>query len=185
MTDLSFRAALARSRRLYGQDVLREAIARIGGEIDVALDGSEGVFLTVPQGGMIFAGQLATSIRTPLQMDYIHATRYRGGTSGGQLHWVHRPTLPLVGRQVILVDDILDEGYTLQAIRAECLAQGAQRVWIAVLCEKQHERRVPGLRADFIGVKVPDRYVFGYGMDYNEHGRNLSAIHALEETDES
>lgn len=180
MTDTPYTSALARSRCLYSQQELQAAIARIAGEIDAALAGREAIFLTVPQGGMIFAGQLATSVRTPLRMDYIHATRYRSGTSGGQVQWIRRPTLPLAGQQVILADDILDEGYTLQAIRDDCIAQGAQRVWIAVLCEKQHQRRVPGLRADFIGVTVPDRYVFGYGMDYNEYGRNLPAIQALE-----
>lgn len=184
MTESLYTSALARSDCLYLQAELQDAIIRIAGEIDLALEGREAIFLTVPQGGMIFAGQLATSIRTPLRMDYIHATRYRSGTSGGQLTWIRRPALSLEGQQVILVDDILDEGYTLQAIRDDCLAQGAQRVWIAVLCEKQHGRRVTGLHADFMGVTVPDRYVFGYGMDYNEYGRNLPAIHALEDGNE-
>lgn len=181
MSDLPFSAVMARAECLHAQEVLTREILRVADEIDTVLEGHEAILLAVPQGGVIFAGQLATAIRTPLQMDYIHATRYRGATSGGDLHWVHRPALPMAGRQVILADDILDEGYTLQAIRDECLAQGAQRVWIAVLCEKQHQRRVPGVQADFIGVTVPDRYVFGYGMDYNERGRNLPGIYALKE----
>ena len=90
-----------------------------------------------------------------------------------------RPHVEMRDRIVLLVDDILDEGYTLQAIRKYCIEQGARRVLIAVLCEKKHGRVVPGLVADFVGLEVPDRYVFGYGMDYHELGRNLPAIHAL------
>jgi hypoxanthine phosphoribosyltransferase len=82
---------------------------------------------------------------------------------------------------VILADDILDEGYTLEALREHCLAEGARRVLVAVLCEKRHDRRVPGLAADFVGMEVPDRYVFGYGLDYYGQGRNLPAIYALDE----
>ncbi|MGA9341867.1 MAG: phosphoribosyltransferase family protein, partial [Rhodanobacteraceae bacterium] len=121
----------------------------------------------------------ATAIKAPLEFDYAHATRYRGATEGGQLDWIRRPQLPLDAREVLLVDDILDEGHTLKAIRDDCLDRGARRVLIAVLCDKRHDRRVPGLVADFIGVEVPDRYVFGYGMDYHEQGRNLPAIYAL------
>jgi hypoxanthine phosphoribosyltransferase len=122
---------------------------------------------------------LATQIRADLEFDYVHATRFRGTTEGGELQWIKRPAIALTDRIVLLVDDILDEGHTLKAIRDWCLAQGARRVLLAVLCEKRHGRTVPGLRADFVGVEVPDRYVFGYGMDFHEQGRNLPAIHAL------
>jgi hypoxanthine phosphoribosyltransferase len=80
---------------------------------------------------------------------------------------------------VLLVDDILDEGHTLKAIRDFCLEQGAARVLLVVLCEKRHGRGA-GLKADFVGVEVPDRYVFGFGMDYHEQGRNLAAIYAVD-----
>jgi hypoxanthine phosphoribosyltransferase len=83
------------------------------------------------------------------------------------------------GRDVLLVDDILDEGHTISAIRAHCEMQGAREVRVAVLCEKRHGRCIPGLKADYVGVEVPDRYVFGFGMDYYEQGRNLPAIYAI------
>jgi len=171
--------ALARADLVHDQAVLVREIARLGAEIDAALAGEPAVFLTVMQGAMIFAGQLATSIATPLAFDYVHATRYRGATSGGELVWVKRPALAFKDRTVLLVDDILDEGHTLKAIRDYCLGEGARRVLLVVLCEKRHGRGA-GLRADFCGIEVPDRYVFGYGMDYHEQGRNLPAIYAVD-----
>ena len=181
MSEADFSSALARADLIHDQDVLTQAIARIGAEIDRDLAGGTALFLSVMQGGLIFAGQLATRISAPLTFDYVHATRYRGATHGGELHWIREPTRALAGATVLLVDDILDEGHTLKAIRDYCLRQGAARVLLVVLCEKRHDRRVAGIAADFIGVEVPDRYVFGYGMDYHEFGRNLAAIHAVDE----
>jgi hypoxanthine phosphoribosyltransferase len=171
---------IARAELIHGQPALTAAIARIGAEIDRELDGAPAVFVTVMQGALIVAGQLATAISAPLAFDYVHATRYRGDIRGGELHWMKRPATSLAGATVLLVDDILDEGHTLAAIRDHCLEQGAARVLIAVLCEKRHARRAPGIEADFVGVEVPDRYVFGYGMDYHELGRNLPGIYAVD-----
>ena len=140
------------------------------------------VFLTVMHGGLPFAAQLALAIGSrglDLELDYLHATRYRGATSGGELAWKHRPATPLRGRRVLLVDDIVDEGHTLAAVRAWCDGQGAREVRIAAMVTKTHDRCVAGLCADYAGLEVPDRYVFGYGMDFHEQGRNLPAIYAL------
>ena len=172
-------AALPRAERLHDQAALEAAIARIGKDITRALDGERAVFLTVMNGGMFFAAPLALAIRCDLEFDYVHATRYGDATVGREVEWRCRPRAPLAGRTVILADDILDEGYTLAALRDHCIAEGARRVLIAVLCEKSHDRRVAGLQADFVGVEVPDRYVFGYGLDYFGQGRNLPAIYAL------
>lgn len=172
--------ALAQAELLYERSTLESVIADMGRKIDAALDGERAVFLPVMNGALIFAGQLALAIRTDLEFDYVHATRYRGATSGSDLHWLREPAVSLVDRVVLLVDDILDEGHTLKAIRDWLFGEGAARVYVAVLCEKRHARRVPGIAADFCGVEVPDRYVFGYGMDYNEQGRNLPAIYAVD-----
>lgn len=160
-------------------DLLRE-IARVGREIDTTLAGQSAVFLTVMNGALIFAGHLALAIKTPLEFDYVHATRFHGGTEGRDLKWLRRPAIKLEGRQVILVDDILDEGHTLKAVRDACLEAGAAQVHLAVLCVKRHARRCEGIKADFQGVDVPDAYVFGFGMDYHELGRNLPDILALD-----
>jgi hypoxanthine phosphoribosyltransferase len=180
MTSHDLTTTLRRADLIHDRHALAQAIARIGADIDRTLAGQSAVFLTVMQGALIFAGQLATAIASPLTFDYVHATRYRSGTRGGEVNWIKRPTAALAGANVILVDDILDEGHTLKAIRDVCVEQGAARVLIAVLCAKRHGRAVPDLHVDFVGVDVPDRYVFGYGMDYHEQGRNLASIYAVD-----
>ena len=176
-----FSVALQSARVVHDRVVIEAAIARMGAQITRSLEGERALFLTVLHGGLMFAGPLALAIGCDLEFDYVHATRYRGGTRGGELHWLRKPQAAMLGRTVILADDILDEGHTLAALRDACLAEGARRVLIAVLCEKRHGRRVPGIAADCVGVQVPDAYVFGYGMDYHEQGRNLPAIYALNE----
>jgi hypoxanthine phosphoribosyltransferase len=173
--------ALPRAERLHDHAALEAAIARMGKAITATLEGERAVFLTVMNGGMFFAAPLALAIGCDLEFDYVHATRYGDATVGRDVRWLHHPRVKLAGRTVILADDILDEGYTLAALRDYCIAEGAKRVLVAVLCEKRHDRRVPGLQADFVGVEVPDRYVFGYGLDYFGQGRNLRTIYALPE----
>jgi hypoxanthine phosphoribosyltransferase len=171
--------ALKSAELLFDRAELEGRIATMGKEIANSLDGEVPVYLTVMNGGLIFGGVLALAIPADLEFDYVHATRYRGGTRGHDLLWVKQPRLHLSGRTVLLVDDILDEGHTLKAIRDFCIDEGATRVLIAVLCEKRHDRATPGLRPDFVGIRVPDRYVFGFGMDFHEQGRNLAGIYAL------
>lgn len=172
--------ALTRSRVLHTHSALDLEITRMGREIDSALVGQGAVFITVMNGALIFAGHLAIAIASPLEFDYVHATRYHSGTEGKQLKWLRRPSVDLRDRNVILVDDILDEGHTLKAVRDACLDVGAARVLVAALCVKQHDRQCGGIKADFCGVEVPDAYVVGFGMDYYEQGRNLPDIHVLD-----
>ena len=181
MTSASLEEVLNNADLLFSREQLDIEIVRMGREIDRTLAGERPVFLTVMHGALVFAGQLALSIRTDLEFDYVHATRYRGQTSGSDLHWLRRPEVPLQGRTVLLVDDILDEGHTLKAVRDACLEMGAKRGLLAVLCTKLHGRRAHGIEADFNGVDLPDRYVFGFGMDYNEQARNLPGIYALKD----
>jgi hypoxanthine phosphoribosyltransferase len=173
-------SVLPQARRLYARHELENAITRMGRELTAALGGERALLLTVMNGGMFFASALAFAIDTDLDFDYAHATRYGNATVGREVRWLHRPTASMHGRSVILADDILDEGYTLAALREHCLAAGAGRVLIAVLCDKLHDRRMPGLKADYVGVELPDRYVFGYGLDYYGQGRNLPDIWALD-----
>jgi len=175
----SLAATLANAQLLYERATLESVIVDMGRQIDVALGGERPVFLTVMNGALIFAGQLALAIRTDLEFDYVHATRYRGDTAGSDLVWLREPQVPLRDRVVLLVDDILDEGHTLKAVRDDCYRRGAKKVLVASLCTKRHDRLVEGIVSDFNGVVLPDRYVFGYGMDYHEQGRNLPGIYAL------
>lgn len=184
MTTPDLRQALARSQVVHDRTALEAAIGRMAGEIraDYA-DGDVPLYVTVMHGGLPFAAQLAFALGErglDLQFDYLHATRYRGQTTGSGLAWLHRPATAMRGRRVLLADDILDEGHTLLAVKHWCEDQGAADVRVAVLAQKVHDRCVDGICADYVGVEVPDAYVFGYGMDYQEQGRNLPAIYALE-----
>ncbi|MDY0022160.1 hypoxanthine-guanine phosphoribosyltransferase [Arenimonas caeni] len=174
--------ALANSDRLFDQAAIEAAIDRIAAEIDRDFAGGERpVYLTIMHGGLPFAARLAMAMRTDLEFDYLHATRYRGATTGSGLAWLHRPATSLKGRRVLVTDDILDEGHTLKAVVEWCREQGAAEVKVAVLALKRHDRRVAGVAADYVAVEVPDRYVYGYGMDFHEQGRNLPAIYALKD----
>ncbi len=194
MSDLLISEVLEKSELLIDRATIDAAIARMADAIahdyvgDVAPDRRGDsfvpVFLTVMHGGQLFAGQLALELGArgmDLQFDYMHATRYRGQNQGGELVWKHRPTTSLYGRRVLIADDILDEGHTLLEVRRWCSEQGATDVRIAALTVKDHDRCVDGICADYAGLHVPDRYVFGFGMDYYEQGRNLPAIYALKD----
>ncbi len=153
-------------------------IDRLAGEIAAGLAGKQPLVLCVMGGAVVFAGQLLPRLAFPLEFDYVQASRYHNGTSGQHLVWKVGPGENVRGRTVLLLDDILDEGHTLAAVRDKCLEAGAAQVLIAVLSEKDTGRPKP-LRADFVGLKLPDRYVFGCGMDVYGWWRNLPAIYAL------
>jgi hypoxanthine phosphoribosyltransferase len=171
---------LAEADLLVAESEVSKAIGRLAGEISAQLKESNPVLLCVMNGGLIFTGQLLTRLVFPLEVDYVHATRYGHETTGTRLHWTVRPQLDLKSRVVLLLDDILDEGVTLAAIADYCRQQGAERVMMAVLVEKLHLRKVtPGMRADFSGIEVGDRFLFGYGLDYKGYWRNAPGIYAV------
>lgn len=169
---------LAQSELIHSASDIEAAIARMGREITEALGNKKPVVMCVMGGGVVFAGQLLTQLNFPLEFDYIHASRYQNATTGKTLSWKAMPKLDLSKRIVLLVDDILDEGITLKEIQQKFIEMGADAVYCAVLVEKILNREKP-IQANFVGLTVPDRYVFGYGMDAYGWWRNLSAIHAL------
>lgn len=171
--------ALQSADIIHDRDVLDASIRAMATRLRDDYRGRRPLFLTMMNGGMIFAGQLALELGFDVELDYLHATRYRGETRGAELQWWRKPRASLAGRDVLLVDDILDEGKTLLEVGRWCRAEGCAELRVAVLALKRHDRCVEGVSADYVGVEVPDRYVFGYGMDYHEQGRNLPAIHAL------
>jgi hypoxanthine phosphoribosyltransferase len=168
--------ALAAAERLYDRAQIEAALDEMAAQIERGLQGRNPLVLCVMNGGLIVTGHLLTRLDFPLQLDYIHVTRYRGRTRGGEIHWHKEPIIPLRGRAVLIVDDILDEGHTLAEILGYCLTQGAVHTMVAVLVDKRHGRKVAA--ADVAGLAVDDRYVFGFGMDYKGYWRNLPAIYA-------
>ena len=163
---------------LYTHTQVQAALDKMAHAITDKLQGKNPLVLCVMTGGIIPAGHLLTRLSMPLQIDYIHATRYRGETTGSHLHWLVRPTHALRGRDVLIIDDIYDEGITLSEIAEYCWAQGAADVSIAVLINKIHNHKQP-LQVDFVGLETPDRYLFGYGMDYKDYLRNAPGIYAV------
>lgn len=173
-------AILKHSELLFGQQAIEFALDRVAGEIRSVLADRLPLVLTVMNGGVVFAGQLLPRLEFPLECDYLHASRYRDTTAGGHIDWRALPQKAVEGRPVLVLDDILDEGITLAAIRQKLLDMGAAEVWIAVLAEKQLSCTKP-VRADFVGLEVPNRYVFGMGMDAYGFWRNLPGIYAVTE----
>lgn len=167
-----------RADRLYSGDEVQAAFDRMAEAINERLAGRDPLALVLVQGGVIPAGQLLPRLRFPLRQDYVHATRYREKTSGGELRWLRDPSGEVRGETILLIDDILDEGYTLERVAAHCLERGAAEVLSAVLVQKMHDRGC-GFRADFVGLQIEDRYAFGYGMDYKGYLRNADGIYAI------
>ena len=171
--------ALKNAECLYTTDEVEKAITRMASEISKELNKSNPLVLPVMIGGVILAGKFIPQLNFPLQMDYIHATRYRSSTSGSKITWLKKPEKSLEERTVLLIDDILDEGVTLAAIIEYCYEAGAKKVFTAVLAEKKLDKDKPIKKADFTGLVIPDHYLFGYGMDYQEYHRNAAGIYAV------
>lgn len=165
---------------LHSEADVEAAIARVGAQISADLADSNPVVFCVMNGGLIFAGKLLTHLQFPLEASYLHATRYRNQTSGGDLFWKAKPEVSFIDRDVLIIDDILDEGHTLSAIIDFCKHAGAKAVYTAVLVDKEHDRKASAeLKADYCGLSCVDRYVFGYGMDYKGYWRNAAGIYAV------
>lgn len=176
------REVRARARCLYTMEEVDREIARLATELTARYRDLNPLLLTVMNGGVVIAGRLAPLLDFPLEMDYLHATRYTGRTAGGELQWKVAPSASLLDRHVIILDDILDVGRTLVAIVESCRAQGAASVATCVLVDRRHDRKaVPGLKADFTGLETGDSYLFGCGMDYRGYWRNAPGIFAVEE----
>lgn len=170
------------ARQLYSLTEVDAAIARLADDLSRDYASRDPLIITIMNGGVVLAGRLLPLLDFPLQIDYLHASRYLGKTEGHEVEWIVTPRQSLAGRDVIIVDDILDVGTTLLAIVAACKTQGAASVATAVLVDKRHERKAaPDLKADYTALEVEDAYVFGCGMDYKHYWRNAPGIFAVKE----
>ncbi len=164
---------------ISGEEIDR-ALDRMAREIAMDLAGALPLAIAIMNGGLVFAGQLLTRLAFPLHCDYIHVRRYGRLTHGGELEWIAGPHVDVRGRTVLLLDDILDEGRTLAVVKEALLARGAGTVRIAAFARKDRGEP-PAIEADYVGVSVPNRFVFGFGMDVDGAWRNLPAVYALPE----
>lgn len=178
MTREHYEAVAGRAECLVSAEEMDDVLDRLAAAVTAVLGDKDPLVLCVMTGGVIAAGRLLRRLRFPLRLGYIHATRYRNTTSGGSLQWLHRPTDSIRGQHVLVVDDILDEGLTLAAVVAACREDGAASVHSAVLVEKDRPR-LCDCHADFVGVVLPNRYLYGCGLDYKGYFRNADGIFAV------
>lgn len=175
------RKLLENSRVLFGREEVKAAVQKMADEINEFYGDEPLILISVLTGAIIPAAWLATRLKMPLQMDFVHATRYRGGLYGAELEYRVPPRLDLEDKHVLIVDDIFDEGNTLAAIKGSVEQRKARSVKMAALVRKDHDRGLPRDYVDFTGLDVPDVYVFGCGMDAYEEWRHLDEILVLEE----
>ncbi|AVG14573.1 MULTISPECIES: hypoxanthine-guanine phosphoribosyltransferase [Chromobacteriaceae] len=163
---------------LFSAEEVSAAVDRMAVEITAKLGEEYPLVLSVMGGAVVFTGQLLPRLEFPLDFDYVHVSRYGDKTHGGELVWKQAPKEDVRDRVVLVLDDILDEGHTMAAIRDKVMAMGAKAFYSGVFANKLINKEKP-MQADFVGLDVPDRYVFGYGMDVRGAWRNLPAIYAL------
>ena len=173
----------ARSTQLHSEAEVETVLDSMAVSITTEMADKNPLVICILHGGLITSGKLAPRLNFPLQLDYLHATRYRGETSGSDLQWKVFPSASLKDRAVLLIDDIFDVGTTLKLIVEYCKQQGCASVHTAVLLDKQHDRKEAGIEIDFVGLEVADQYLFGYGMDYKNYLRNAPGIYAIAEQD--
>ena len=178
LSTTSIHPFLHRAELIHSEQTVIQAIHRLADEITRVLSQQNPLVLCVMSGAVVFTGHLLPRLSFPLDFDYVQVSRYRKQTTGNQLHWRVAPQENLHDRVVLVLDDILDEGITLAAIRDQVLKSGAKAFYSAVLAEKTLSSAKP-ITADFVGLTVPDRFVFGFGMDIRGTWRNLSAIYAM------
>ena len=172
---------LEESDAIASADEVQAALKRVARQISERLGESYPLVLVVMGGAVVFAGQILPLLHFPLDLDYIHASRYGAGTRGAKIDWRVAPPAAVRGRAVLVLDDILDGGETMAAIRERLLELGAASFHCAVLVEKILKREKP-IRADYVGLTIEDRFVFGYGMDAKGFWRNLPEIRAMRES---
>ena len=163
---------------LYSADVIADAVASIAKDLNESCEG-EWLLVCVLTGGLLFTADLARQLTFPVEMESLKVTRYHNTTRGDELVWHLKPKSELKGKNVLLVDDIFDEGKTLLALYEYCLSEGASQVKTAILLDKQHDRKLVSYRPDVVGIECPDEYVFGYGMDMEGQFRNWPGIYVL------
>jgi hypoxanthine phosphoribosyltransferase len=165
---------------VHDENAVNRAVRQLAIDITAKLANAYPLVMPVMGGAVVFTGQLLPLLRFPLEFDYLHVTRYDGKTRGGHIQWKTLPHADFRGRTVLVLDDILDEGNTLAAVRDHLLSEGASAFLSAVFADKDIGRDKP-IRPDFVGLTVPNRYVFGFGMDAHETWRNLPAIYAIKQ----
>ncbi len=169
---------LQQAELIFDEQAVNRAISSMASQLNQYYVDEPPIVLCVMGGAVFFTGQLLPKLQFPLEFDFVQATRYHDTTEGKTLKWIVMPKASVKNRNILILDDILDEGVTLKAIIDQCELLGAKEIKSAVLVEKQLNKS-KAIQADYVGLMVPNRYVFGCGMDVYGWWRNLPAIYAL------
>ena len=166
-------------RVLLSEDEIREKVRELGGKITADYKNSNLMLVTVLKGAVVFLADLMRQIDVPAEIDFMVVSSYGSGVkSSGVVKIVKDLDVPLAGKDILIVEDILDSGLTLSYIKELLESRGPRSIRIATLLDKPSRRKVD-LQADYIGFSVPDEFVIGYGLDYDEKYRNLPYIGIL------
>ena len=166
-------------RVLLSEDEIREKVRELGGKITADYKNSNLMLVTVLKGAVVFLADLMRQIDVPAEIDFMVVSSYGSGVkSSGVVKIVKDLDVPLAGKDILIVEDILDSGLTLSYIKELLESRGPRSIRIATLLDKPSRRKVD-LQADYIGFSVPDEFVIGYGLVYDEKYRNLPDIGVL------
>jgi hypoxanthine phosphoribosyltransferase len=168
-----------RDEPLITADAIQARVRELGAQITTDYAGREVMVIVVLKGGLLFAADLLREIRVPLSLEYIRAKSYEGDQSQGHVELKVLPEQSLTGKHVLFVEDILDTGRTTAAALDIARKANASSIGLCVLLDKPSHRTTP-IHADYVGFRIEDLFVVGYGLDYNEHHRELPAIHVME-----
>jgi len=166
---------------LFDAEIVSQGISALAEKVALKCEDNFPLVLCVMNGGLYLTGQLLRHWEFPLTVDYVHATRYRLATLGRDVLWKAYPQNEMRDRHVLIIDDIFDQGYTLEEVRSYCLRHGAKSCQSVFLIRKTHDRKKADIQPDYVGLECGDCYVYGAGMDLNGHFRNLSSIYAIDE----
>ncbi len=177
---IEIRRAYDNADLLISRHDITQAVDRMAIQLVSRLSKSNPLMICVLQGGIFFFSRLIEKLRFPMELSYVHVSRYGKDIEGGELEWLAKPTICLKGRHVVFVDDVFDHGITINRLVDWAYSEGASGVTTSVLVEKAIAQENDA-KADFSGFNVGDRYLFGCGMDYRGYWRNLPDIYALPE----
>jgi hypoxanthine phosphoribosyltransferase len=163
---------------LIGERQIIRRIRRLSREIERDFEGRELVIVALLTGTVMFLSDLIRNLSLPLRLDFIGVSSYRSGTKSGELVFTKKLRLDVRGRDVLLLDDILDTGRTMVRVLAEIQALQPRRIKTCVLLNKA-ARRIGNIQADYVGFEIPDYFVVGYGLDFAERYRNLPFVGVL------
>jgi hypoxanthine phosphoribosyltransferase len=163
---------------LITEGQLRRRVRELTRQIESDFAGRDLVVVALLSGTVMFLADLIRHLSLPLRLDFIGVSSYRDGTQSGDLVFTKELRLDVRGRDVLIVDDILDTGRTLKRVLAKLRPLKPRRIKVCVLLEKA-ARRTEAVRADYVGFSVPDLFVVGYGLDFAERYRNLPFVGIL------